>query len=186
MREGFFIEAGAYDGEGLSNTLFLELKRNVRSQTADDLNDITYSSIYALFYFILQWTGLLVEPNPDIYPVLAKRNRNANLLPHCLSTQPRPEIVQFDVSALIGGIIKQGRVKPGDIDRSPDYVNRPYRRHTVRMQCFPIYSILMALGNPTVHYFSLDIEGAEFPVLKTIPWDKVDIRYIYIYISLLS
>ena len=24
--------------------------------------------------------------------------------------------------------------------------------------------------------FSLDIEGAEFAVLKTIPWDKVDIE----------
>ena len=37
----------------------------------------------------------------------------------------------------------------------------------------PLYTILLAMGNPTVHYFSLDIEGAEFPVLQTIPWDKV-------------
>ena len=37
----------------------------------------------------------------------------------------------------------------------------------------PLYTILLAMGNPTVHYFSLDIEGAEFPILKTIPWDKV-------------
>ena len=41
------------------------------------------------------------------------------------------------------------------------------------LQCMPLYTILLAMGNPTVHYFSLDIEGAEFPVLKTIPWDKV-------------
>ena len=31
----------------------------------------------------------------------------------------------------------------------------------------------MAMGNPHVDYFSLDIEGAEFPVLQTIPWDKI-------------
>ena len=37
----------------------------------------------------------------------------------------------------------------------------------------PLYTILLAMGNVTVHYFSLDIEGAEFPVLQTIPWDKV-------------
>ena len=37
----------------------------------------------------------------------------------------------------------------------------------------PLYTILLAMGNPTVHYFSLDIEGAEFLVLQTIPWDKV-------------
>ena len=38
QRGGFFIEAGADDGELLSNTLYLEFKRG--------------------------WTGLLVEPNP--------------------------------------------------------------------------------------------------------------------------
>ena len=36
----------------------------------------------------------------------------------------------------------------------------------------------MALGNPKVDYLSLDIEGAEEAVLKTIPWDKVDISII--------
>jgi hypothetical protein len=32
----------------------------------------------------------------------------------------------------------------------------------------------MALGNPTVDYFSLDIEGAELVVLKAIPWEQVN------------
>ena len=48
--------------------------------------------------------------------------------------------------------------------------------NSARLQCLPLYSALLAMGNPTVHYFSLDIEGAELPVLKTIPWEKVDIR----------
>jgi hypothetical protein len=48
------------------------------------------------------------------------------------------------------------------------------------MQCFPLYSILMALGNPRIDLFSLDIEGAEFRVLQTLPWDKVDIRVILV------
>ncbi len=39
QKTGFFIEAGAYDGELFSNSLFYELK--------------------------LGWKGLLVEPNPD-------------------------------------------------------------------------------------------------------------------------
>ena len=34
----------------------------------------------------------------------------------------------------------------------------------------------LALGNPTVDFYSLDIEGAEFQVLSTVSWDKVDIR----------
>jgi hypothetical protein len=44
------------------------------------------------------------------------------------------------------------------------------------MQCFPLYSLLLALGNPTVNLFILDIEGTEYLILKTIPWDKVDIE----------
>merc|ERR1719245_2144987 len=52
------------------------------------------------------------------------------------------------------------------------------RRRRVRIQCFPVYTVLLALGNPTVHYFSLDIEGAELQVLRTIPFDKVDIKIL--------
>ena len=45
----FFIEAGAHDGEEISNTLFLEMQRN--------------------------WTGLLVEPNPNLFKQLLQKNR---------------------------------------------------------------------------------------------------------------
>ncbi len=33
--------------------------------------------------------------------------------------------------------------------------------------------MLLALGNPTVDYFALDVEGVEIPVLETIPFEKV-------------
>jgi hypothetical protein len=39
---------------------------------------------------------------------------------------------------------------------------------------------LQFLGNPKVDLFSLDIEGAEFQVLKTLPWDKVDIKVLLV------
>lgn len=38
--------------------------------------------------------------------------------------------------------------------------------------------MLLAVGNPTVDYMSLDIEGAEEGVLRSIPWKKVDIKII--------
>ena len=55
-----------------------------------------------------------------------------------------------------------------------------HNQRTVKAQCFPLYSLLMAVGNPKVDLFSLDIEGAEMPVLKTIPWKKVNISVILI------
>ena len=42
--------------------------------------------------------------------------------------------------------------------------------------CLPLYSILLSIGNPTVDYFSLDVEGAEMGILKAVPWDKVNIK----------
>lgn len=45
-------------------------------------------------------------------------------------------------------------------------------------QCFPLFSMLRALNVSTVDYFSLDVEGAELQVLKTIPFDEVDIKYL--------
>ena len=37
-------------------------------------------------------------------------------------------------------------------------------------------SLLLAVGNPKVNYFSLDIEGAELQVLRSVPWKLVDIE----------
>ena len=37
-------------------------------------------------------------------------------------------------------------------------------------------SLLLALGNPKVNYFSLDIEGAELQVLRSLPWKLVNIE----------
>ena len=45
-----------------------------------------------------------------------------------------------------------------------------------KIQCFPFYSILLAVNRTTVDYFSLDIEGDELAVLKTIPMHKINIR----------
>ena len=70
LRNGFFLEAGATDGESGSNTLFFELERN--------------------------WTGLLVEPLPY---KLAEKNRKAHISPVYLSTKTSPEIVNFDLHA---------------------------------------------------------------------------------------
>jgi len=139
LRDGFFIEAGADDFETDSNTLLFELQRG--------------------------WTGLLVEPNPTIYPKGFTKQRKAWASSACLATEPRPHIVSFSQKTVQGGMAGIVMV-PND--------------ETYNMQCFPLYSLLMAAGNRTVNYLSLDIEGAEFMVLKTIPWDKVDIEVMTI------
>ena len=73
-RNGIFIEAGAYDGEIHSNTLQLELKYN--------------------------WTGILVEPNPDSFQELLTKHRNCYAINTCLSTSNQVEDVIFDAAGI--------------------------------------------------------------------------------------
>ena len=153
---GFFIEAGAFDGETVSNTLFLEVERN--------------------------WTGILVEANPDNFKHLQSRNRNVSSIETCLSRKIQAEVVDFDAARIFGGIIVDGRPKPGENipiknrNRIQEIVNKT--RRTIKMQCFPLATIVYALGNPKIDYLSLDIEGAELEILKTIPFDKLNIQLI--------
>jgi hypothetical protein len=61
---GFFVECGGYDGESLSNTLYME-----RS---------------------FGWSGLLIEADKQAYSRLITRNRKVYASPVCLSTKPYP------------------------------------------------------------------------------------------------
>ena len=53
----------------------------------------------------------------------------------------------------------------------------------MQIQCFPLYSLLLALNQTRVDFLSLDIEGDELHVLKTIPFDKVDIRMMTVEVA---
>jgi len=152
MKNGFFLECGAADGESFSNSLLFEMRH--------------------------QWTGLLIEANPYTFSQLIKKNRKAYSINACLSPEPYPQQIQFEAmeNTLLSGL-KVGGKSVKDNWRS-DYDRKV--KDSVTAQCFPLYSILLAIGNPTVHYFSLDVEGVEVDVLKTIPWDKVDIKVLSI------
>ena len=153
-RDGFFIESGAYDGETISNSLFFELERN--------------------------FTGLLVEPNQLDYPKLLAKHRKATSINACYSMTPLPTLVDFMNSDVLSGI--QSLKTTDEIT----YIKEQGEKlgfSKSKVLCFPFYSILLAMGNPTVDYFSLDVEGAELPILESIPWDKVDIKILSIEVN---
>ena len=39
--------------------------------------------------------------------------------------------------------------------------------------CYPLETLLLAINVTKVDFISLDVEGQEVPILKTIPFDKV-------------
>ena len=141
IKNGFFIEAGAFDFETNSDSLYFELNHN--------------------------WTGLLVEPHPLAFHRGLAKKRRVTSVNTCLSTSGRAEELPFDLS---------GSVWDGERREAMSGLVSKETEKTVGMQCLPLYSLLLAMGNPTVHYLSLDIEGAEFPVLTSIPWNKVNLN----------
>ena len=99
---GFFFEAGAYDGVAVSNSLFFELKRG--------------------------WNGLLVEAHPDNYEQLLTKNRKCWSFGSCLALTSTPEVVHFDAATIFGGIIQEGKPKPGDT--LPEYKREEMQKLT--------------------------------------------------------
>lgn len=49
---------------------------------------------------------------------------------------------------------------------------------TYFVQCYPLSDLLAALGVKHVDYFSLDVQGAELPILKTVDFTAVRIDVI--------
>ena len=53
-----------------------------------------------------------------------------------------------------------------------NYNPREWFRKGADVRCFPLSSILQAVGIQHVDFFSLDVEGAELQILKTLPFDS--------------
>ena len=110
------------------------------------------------------WTGLLVEPTMGD---LKYKNRRADLVFNCLAVREEVHYAEFD-----------SVVDPENSVRAMRGIVSEKTESSLTLQCVPLYTLLLALGNPTVNWFILDIEGAEYQVLQTIPWHLVNIEMI--------
>ena len=116
------------------------------------------------------WTGLLVEANPKFFKSLLTRRRHAYMVNACLSPTTQPMSLSFKMADYSGGLTNFMEDKHKE--RIEEY--HP-ESEIVKVQCFPLFSILQAMGISHVDYFSLDIEGAELEVLRTLPLDKISV-----------
>lgn len=125
-----------------------------------------------------------MEPNSAAYNGLSRKKRKSYCIHSCLSITQHPDLVEFDGADVFGGINK-------DLDDVDNLQLKKMRnsipkekRNIEKVECYPLYSLLLAIGQEkNVDFFSLDIEGAELSVLKTIPWDKVRIELVMIEVN---
>ena len=124
------------------------------------VNGETYSN--SLFFELQRnWTGLLIEGNPRYHRSMLKKNRRAYMLNACLSTEQRPMTVRFRSRGLLSGIVGK--------------IHGKMRGRDVTVKCFPLNSIMEALGVSHVDYLSLDVEGPELEILRTVDFTRLRI-----------
>ena len=117
---------------------------------------------------------ILIEPHPGSYQILRSKHRKAFSVNACLSTYSHP--AKIPIALDVAPALSRFDKIETDLERQ-----RKNKVAKVKMiQCFPLYSILLACGRTNIVMFSLNIEGAELDVLKTIPWTKVDIKVILV------
>lgn len=141
---GFFIEAGAHNGEYLSNSLYFE--RN------------------------LNWSGLLIEPITNSFQDLLSKHRNVFALNVCL-TKNKPKLIKFKMADVLSGRIDY--LNKNQLDYIPKYAKaRSYETVDYYVPCFSLNTILKAIDVKNVDIFSLDVEGGEWEVLASIDYDQ--------------
>nr|XP_018900338.1 PREDICTED: protein Star [Bemisia tabaci] len=133
--DGVFVDVGAYGDNNFSMTEYLE----------DALN----------------WSGLLIQPDPVIYNNLLLRKRSQSFSANtCVSPTQYPREVSF----------KNPR------EESKTQTTVEYKR----VFCFPLYSLLLAYNSTKIDLMCINAHGFEFQVLRTLPWPKIDITALSI------
>ncbi|CAL8143985.1 unnamed protein product [Orchesella dallaii] len=118
------------------------------------------------------WRGLLVECNPYTIPVLKMKRRKAWIADVCLSPTKNPATLKFSNPTKWGPSARLG----DPVDLKAFGVDTPWTKFEV--EAMPLFALLSAVNLTEIDFFSLDVEGAEFDILKTIPFDKVRIKVI--------
>jgi len=114
-----------------------------------------------LLYEQLGWSGLLVEPTPSIFQTLMTKHRRAYSFQGCLSPRPTATVLKFSDSRLNGW----GHIAEGS-------------GFTVVAQ--PLTALMDQIGQKTVDFWSLDIEGSEAAVLAATDFKKIEVGVLLI------
>ena len=52
----------------------------------------------------------------------------------------------------------------------------PHFNTVLSVDCYPLYDVLVAADLTTLDVLMLDVQGPELQILRTLPWDLVDIK----------
>lgn len=145
-RNGIFLELGGYDGVTGSNSYFFENE--------------------------LDWTGLLIEPSPAMF-AKARASRRCTCLNAAVGA-PAPDAEFLEIRSgytQSGGLI--GSIAPDLLQRIRQHPD--HDEHISRIPVLSIRDILEDAGIDRIDYVSLDVEGGEMAVLKSFPFETIQV-----------
>lgn len=156
-RNGVFIEAGANDGISQSNTYYLEK--------------------------VLNWSGILVEPLPDLAAkCFAQRDRavvyNAALVREGYGQETVPIERANLMSVINDGVLSTEEVHH-HLERAR-YYEQIEETETLQVSARTLTSILTDAQIRDIDFFSLDVEGYEYEVLKGLDLNLFRIDRIFV------
>ena len=154
LQNGTYVDIGASDGITISNTKFY-----------DDIG----------------WSGICVEPIPDVYRKLCFNRPNAITVWGAAYNRDGTETFRANTgyTAELSGI--ESAYDPRHIQRI-EYEQQQHGGITemIEVPTFTITSLLRKHKINKVDYMSIDVEGSELQVLQGIDFDSLQIRVISI------
>ena len=156
-KPGFFIELGALDGVKISNSLFFEKS--------------------------LGWNGVCIEPLEEYFVNLLKNRK-------CHKFQEVIYDVEKEVSfiSIVGNSCGLSGIKETYDNRHVNRINREVSSHKKnglksivldeKKKARTLDSILVEVGVKEIDFLSLDTEGSELNVLKSINWEDTNIKVL--------
>lgn len=141
---------------------YFQNKRNGIFLELGALDGVTYSNT-KFFEDTLRWSGILIEPIPKNYE-LCRNNRPRSLVYNCIvssNTEPMDIYVNGAVSS----------VKDHTTQEYYDGWHKGKNIQTISVPCRRLDDILHASNVRHIDFWSLDVEGSEYEVLKTMDWN---------------
>ena len=159
-RDGFYVELGANDGVGFSNSYYFEVNKG--------------------------WKGVLIEPAPNLYLSCVKR-RGANNVVFCNACVPfdyKEEFVRMKYCDSMT-ISDNLDLNIGDHDKfvesGEQFLNEGESTFIFGAKSATLNSLLEEAEAPAlIDFLSLDVEGAALEVLRGVDFSKYNFRYMVI------
>ena len=167
----FRFPIGFYSQQGEDKIIYETYYKNNRKKNGvfieiGAMDGLTISNT-KFFEDVLGWKGILIEPVPRMYKRLTKNRPNCYTFNCAVSSK--------DKAIFIGNYGTAGIFETMAESFKDQWHAGVKKDDCYKVECRPMSDIITETGLHTIDLFSLDVEGGELEVLRTINWETTKI-----------